>query len=284
MTITQFLNYLKEKRLSKNTILSYKSDLEQVEKFLKHPLISSTEEEIRSYIQENLHLKASTMRRRHIALRRFFIIAEKYNYVEDNPTINIDSPKQSKVIPKYLTQRELDFMFDGLRQDTVLETRNTAIIKLLYYTGMRIGELHQLNVPDIYWDTFQMRIKGKGDKERLIPLSSAVVGILETWLKLRSSIKNVKTPSLFITLGKRNHGERLNYSHLRRIVKNILIHAGLQDYSPHKLRHTFATQLLSKGAPLEQISKLLGHTRLDTTLIYAQTEPSKLRSTIELLK
>jgi len=283
MKIGQFINYLKEKRLSKNTVLAYKADLDEIERFLQHPLIEATENEIRLYMQTHLHLKASTMRRRHIALRRFFITAERNNFIEDNPILNIDPPKQSKQIPKYMSQREIEFMFNILRDDSLLELRNTAIIKLLYYTGIRIGELQQLNVTDIYWDTFHLRIKGKGNKERLVPLSSAVVGILDAWIKARSSIKEVKTPALFVTLGKEKHGERIEYGHLRRIVKHILKKAGLHNYSPHKLRHTFATQLLSRGAPLEQISKLLGHTRLDTTLIYAQTEPSKLRTTIELL-
>ena len=93
----------------------------------------------------------------------------------------------------------------------------------------------------------------------------------------------IKSNALFVSLGRNHRGKRISYGATRQIVKSMLQAAGLGDYSPHKLRHTFATQLLDRGAPLEQISKLLGHSRLDTTLIYAQTEPGKLRSAVELL-
>ena len=124
---------------------------------------------------------------------------------------------------------------------------------------------------------------GKGNKERLIPVSQALMEVLETWLDVRESLKFVRTEALFVSLGRNHRGKRISYGGTRNIIKAILKNAGLGDFSPHKLRHTFATQLLDRGAPLEQISKLLGHSRLDTTLIYAQTEPGKLRSAVELL-
>lgn len=282
-SIEDFLNILKQRRLSQHTLTAYASDLRLVEEFIGKPLLDAKERELFRYMASLDHLKATTVRRRLIAIKRFYDFAERQGYVNEDPAGNLSAPGLPKRLPKYLSDKEVRRLLDGLAFKTPEDVRNMAIIKLLYYTGMRIGEVQQLDMEHILWDNRQMLVRGKGDKERLIPLSQKLVDVLEEWVNVRTGLSFVKSEALFVSLGRNHRGERICYGAMRQIVKGLLKEAGLGDYSPHKLRHTFATQLLDRGAPLEQISKLLGHSRLDTTLIYAQTEPGKLRSTVELL-
>lgn len=282
-TIEDFIHILRQRRLSQHTLIAYESDLRQVELFLNKPLLESRERDLFRYLSSIDHLKATTVRRRLIALKRFFDFAERQSYIHENPAGNLVAPGLPKRLPKYLSEKEMHKLLNSLPYEDHEDLRNMVIIKLLYYTGMRIGEVQMLNEENILWDSRQLLVRGKGDKERLIPINQKLMEMLENWAEVRVSLPFLKSPSFFISLGRNHRGKRISYGAMRQIVKRILQEAGLGDYSPHKLRHTFATQLLDKGAPLEQISKLLGHSRLDTTLIYAQTEPGKLRSAVELL-
>lgn len=282
-TIDDFIHLLRQRRLSVHTLVAYESDLKLVETFLKKPLLEAKEKELFRYVSTLQDLRATTVRRRLIALKRFFDYAERQGFIKEDPAGNLPSPSLPKRLPKYMSEREIKVLMSSLTYDNAETLRNMSIIKMLYYTGMRIGEVQQLNVEHIMWDNKQLLVLGKGDKERLIPLNQTLIYMLEEWLGVRNSLKYVRSPALFVSMGKNHRGKRISYGAIRHIVKTILKDAGLGNFSPHKLRHTFATQLLDRGAPLEQISKLLGHSRLDTTLIYAQTEPGKLRSAVELL-
>ncbi|PIQ25297.1 hypothetical protein COW36_19805 [bacterium (Candidatus Blackallbacteria) CG17_big_fil_post_rev_8_21_14_2_50_48_46] len=281
--IQDFLNLLKQRRLSKHTLTAYESDLRLVEDFLQKPLIQAREKELFHYMATLEELKATTVRRRLIALKRFYDHAERHGYIKEDPAGNLSAPGLPRRLPKYLSEKDVRKLLDTLSYEGPEEIRNMTIVKMLFYTGMRIGEIQQLDMEHILWETRQLRVLGKGDKERLIPISQKLIYTLEEWVSVRESLDYLKSEALFVSMGKNHRGDRICYGAMRQIVKAQLKSAGLGNYSPHKLRHTFATQLLDKGAPLEQISKLLGHSRLDTTLIYAQTEPGKLRSTVELL-
>lgn len=281
--IQDFLDVLKQRRLSPHTLTAYASDLYLVEDYLKKPLLQVRERELFRYMASLDHLKASTVRRRLIALKRFFDYAERQGHIQEDPAGNLAAPGLPKRLPKYLSNKEVQNLFETLPAKNDEDVRNLTMMKLLYYTGMRIGEVQQLDLGHILWETKQLLVRGKGDKERLIPMSLKLEEVLLHWFQLRSEMNFVRSEAFFISLGRNHRGKRISYGALRQIVKSMLKEAGLGDYSPHKLRHTFATQLLDRGAPLEQISKLLGHSRLDTTLIYAQTEPGKLRSAVELL-
>lgn len=283
MTIDEFIERLKQRKLSRLTLIAYLSDLRHVEAHINKPLIQATEGDLQKYFTSIVTLSSSSIGRRIAALRQFFIHAQRCGWCGMNPTLNLDTPRKARRIPKYLSQREIDQLMSSLGCNDPLSIRNTAIIKLLYYTGMRIGELQQLDLADILWDTLQLRVRGKGDKDRILPLSTIAVRVLEEWVRVRTGVKDLKTSALFVGIDKGHHGDRISYGAMRHIVKKMLTDVGLGTYSAHKLRHTFATQLLGRGAPLEQISQLLGHARLDTTLIYAHTEPNRLRSAVELL-
>jgi len=282
-TIEDFLNHLRQRRLSQHTLTAYESDLNLVQEFLNKPLLEARERELFRYMATLDHLKASTVRRRLIALKRFFDYAERQGLLPEDPAGNLSAPGLPRRLPKYLSDKEVKRLLESLPYESHEDVRNMAIIKLLYYTGMRIGEVQQLNEEQILWDSRQLLVRGKGDKERLIPISQKLLEILEDWARIRTGLPFLKSSAFFVSLGRNHRGKQISYGAMRQIVKRILQQAGLGDFSPHKLRHTFATQLLDRGAPLEQISKLLGHSRLDTTLIYAQTEPGKLRTAVELL-
>lgn len=282
-TIADFINLLKQRRLSQHTLTAYASDLRLVEEYLQKPLIQAREKELFAYMATLDSLKATTVRRRLIAIKRFYDYAERHGYIKEDPAGNLVAPSLPRRLPQYLSEKDVRNLLDSLSYADPESIRNMAIIKLLFYTGMRIGEVQQLDLEHILWDTRQLRALGKGNKERLIPISQKLIYTLEEWVSVRQTLGYLRSNALFVSMGKNHRGERISYGALRHIVKTMLKQAGLGAYSPHKLRHTFATQLLDKGAPLEQISKLLGHSRLDTTLIYAQTEPGKLRSTVELL-
>lgn len=281
--IDDFLNILRQRRLSEHTLKAYASDLYLVEAYLKKPLLKAKEYELFRYMGTLRDLKATTVRRRVIALKRFYDYAERHGHVHEDPAGNLSVPSLPKRLPKYMSEKDVKKLMNTLDYSDPESIRNMALIKLLYFTGMRIGEVQQLNTEHIRLDTRQILVLGKGDKERLLPINQKLVYILEEWLSVRMSLPYVRSEALFVSMGKNHKGKRISYGALRQIVKRLLKEAGLGDFSPHKLRHTFATQLLNKGAPLEQISKLLGHSRLDTTLIYAQTEPGKLRSAVDLL-
>lgn len=282
-TIEDFINVLRQRRLSAHTLTAYASDLQLIEEALGKPLIQARERELFRYMATLDHLKATTVRRRLIALKRFYDYAERQGYISEDPAGNLAAPGLPKRLPKYLSDKEVKRLFDSLPQTELEDLRNYTMLQLLYYTGMRIGEVQLLDVEHVLLDSRQLKVLGKGDKERLIPISQKLLDILEHWLRVRAELRFVRDQALFVSLGRNHRGERMSYGATRQIIKTLLTDAGLGDFSPHKLRHTFATQLLDRGAPLEQISKLLGHSRLDTTLIYAQTEPGKLRSAVELL-
>jgi site-specific recombinase XerD len=281
--VEDFIVLLRQRRLSQHTLIAYESDLRLVEAYIKKPLIEAKERELFKYMNTLEELKATTVRRRLIAIKRFFDYAERHGYIKEDPAGNLAAPGLPRRLPKYLSEQQVKNLLGSVQTVDAESIRNMTMLKMLYYTGMRIGEVQQLNEEHILWDNKQLLVRGKGDKERLIPINQTLAYALEEWVSIRATLPYLRSPALFVSMGKNHKGRRISYGATRHIVKDMLKQAGLGDYSPHKLRHTFATQLLDRGAPLEQISKLLGHSRLDTTLIYAQTEPGKLRSAVELL-
>ncbi|PKL74259.1 MAG: hypothetical protein CVV27_21415, partial [Candidatus Melainabacteria bacterium HGW-Melainabacteria-1] len=208
-TIEDFLNILKQRRLSAHTLIAYASDLRLVEEFINKPLIDARERELFRYMASLDHLKATTVRRRLIAIKRFYDFAERQGYISEDPAGNLSAPGLPKRLPKYLSDKEVRRLLDGLPDASPEELRNMAIIKLLYYTGMRIGEVQQLNLEHILWDQRQLLVLGKGDKERLIPVSQKLLDVLESWVSMRGSLPFVTSPALFVSLGRNHRGDRI---------------------------------------------------------------------------
>jgi site-specific recombinase XerD len=285
ISIQHYLDHLKLRKLSEHTLLAARSDLSCVERFIGKPLCQAKEADIRSYLRSIQQLKATTLRRRITILKGYFAFAERFDAIPEDPMGNIELPKLPQRLPIYLNQSEIQRLLNDLPTDGPTQTRDATLVKLLFFTGIRIGEAIRLNHTDIDWEENQLRVIGKGDKERLIPINSKLAAVLEKWIQVRNTIKPIESPALFVSLGGPRRGGRLSHDAMLLAVRGCFSAIGIppKKYSPHKLRHTCATELLRKGVPVEQISQILGHAKLDTTLIYAHTEPAKLRSALERL-
>lgn len=275
MTLDEFIEAIGP--VSGHTATAYRSDLAQVERFLKKPLVQACEAEMNCYFASLTSLKSSTVRRRLLSLRRFFALAEARDLVGLDPTGNLELPKTPRRVPGHLTPEEVDQLMAKLQPGSDRAIRDHTLIKLLYYTGLRIGEAQRLDLGDVDGDRRQLRIQGR--KIRFVPLNQTIFQSIEAWLEVRSR-QRPRSAALFVSFGK---GERLSYGVMRQLVKESLVQAGFGHVSPHQLRHTFATQLVVRGAPLEQISQLLGHSRIDTTLIYTRIPAAQLRNAVDLL-
>ena len=278
--IQDYLDRLKLKNFSEHTLRCYGLDLRQAEGSIGKALATASHEELEAYIAGlgRKGMKGTTVRRKQASLRGFFNHCIRAKVISLDPTGNFEPPKVEDRLPIYLNAAQVQSLLDSLREEEPSERRESAIVKCLYYTGMRAGELVGLNVEDLFLDDHQLRVFGKGRRERMLPISEALGASLARWLEIHPTGKG----PLFVSL--QNHHRRLSYDSVYKIVKAVLGRAGLgnRKFSCHKLRHTFATRLINRKVSIDKIQKLLGHRRIDTTTIYAHTElGSDLRSALE---
>lgn len=278
--IQDYLDRLKLKNFSEHTLRCYGLDLRQAEASIGKPLATASNEELEAYIAGlgRKGMKGTTVRRKQASLRGFFNHCIRAKVVVVDPTGNFEPPKVEDRLPIYLNAAQVQSLLDSLREDSPAARREAAIVKCLYYTGMRAGELVGLNIEDLFIDERELRVFGKGRRERMLPISDALALAIAAWLEVHPSGKG----PLFVSL--QNHHRRLSYDSVYKIVKGVMARAGLgnRKFSCHKLRHTFATRLINRKVSIDKIQKLLGHRRIDTTTIYAHTElGSDLRSALE---
>lgn len=282
--LKEFLDYLEvEKNYSKLTIKEYAYDLILFQKFIKIDLLFAGSQEIRSFLA---HLKrernytANTLLRKLACFRSFYKFCIKNKKISVNPVEEIESPKLPKRKAIYLTEQEKFLLFQTAKNKTykIDGKRNYAILILLYYTGIRVGELVNLTFNSIVPDGLEYIVKviGKGNKERHIPLNNEAKTVLDIWLKNRPACES---KIIFTANGKKMTTRNVQY-----LIKNLAKEAGIEkNITPHKLRHTFGTDLLLKGANLINIQALLGHANLNTTQIYVHTNKESLANDIKKL-
>ncbi len=279
--IEDFLNYLAvEKGSPRNTLVAYRNDLNQLVQFLTDPAnfgVKSWAEVDRDMIVSFiLFLKEreyanSTVARKVAATRSFFHYLVSEGFLEDDPTVTLDSPKVEKQLPKAISAEEVERLLAEPAKDSGPKAlRDRAILELLYATGMRASELVDLNIDDINLPSNSVRVIGKGDKERIIPIHERAVQAIEAYLQ-RGRIRLLNNPeekALFVN----RRGERLTRQGLWLIIKHYVEKAGLDpDITPHTLRHSFATHLLeSKEATLVDVQQFLGHANISTTQVYTR--------------
>ena len=287
--LEEYLIYLKnQKNYSGNTIDSYKRDIEMFFTFIKDEGYSFNDVNnnlIRNFLRYEVVQGKSkrSNQRRIIALRRFYSWLLKNKYIKYNPFINIKTPKDDKKIPSFLHEEEVETLIEAdAKREDFLAKRDHAIIILLYSSGLRLSELVSLKLQDINLRQRTMRIVGKGNKERIVPFSNVALEAINDYLQnCRNSIleKNQiskATNALFIN----NKGEQITPRGIQYILKKIEDKTGVNlDLHPHKMRHTFATHLLEKGADLRTIQEILGHTSLETTQVYTHVTTSKMVDT-----
>jgi integrase/recombinase XerD len=278
--ITDYLERLKLKNFSAHTLRCYELDLKQAQTAIAKPLGEATSQELEKYIAHLIRqgLKGTTVRRKQASLRGFFNHCIRARFVDVDPTLNFEPPKVEERLPIYLNASQVQTMLDKLDISSDQGLRESAIVKSLYYTGMRAGELANLDIEDVFLEDRELRVFGKGRRERMLPISEALYVVLSEWI----DVHPVKKGALFVQLTGSHH--RLTYDSIYKIVKNVMQKSGLgnRKFSCHKLRHTFATRLINRKVSIDKIQKLLGHRRIDTTTIYAHTElGSDLRSALE---
>jgi integrase/recombinase XerD len=278
--IRDYLDRLRLKNFSEHTLRCYGLDLRQAEASIGKPLATASHEELELYIAGlgRKGMKGTTVRRKQASLRGFFNHCLRQKVIGVDPTGNFEPPKVEDRLPIYLNAAQVQALLDALATDAPADRREAAIVKALYYTGMRAGELVGLNIEDVFLDERELRVFGKGRRERMLPISDALAQAIGEWL----AVHPVGKGALFVSL--QNHHRRLSYDSVYKIVKGVMARAGLgnRKFSCHKLRHTFATRLINRKVSIDKIQKLLGHRRIDTTTIYAHTElGSDLRSALE---
>ena len=283
-----FTAYLQlEKSLSENSVSAYLQDVEKLEQFLQahHPTIQLEEittSILQSFLQwiHELGMSATSQSRIVSGLKGFF----KYLMLEDilsiNPTELLESPKTSRKLPDTLSVEELDLLFNSLDLSTPEGTRNKAILEVMYSCGLRVSELTELRISHIYAQEQCIRVIGKGNKERLIPIGSSALKYISIYAEnIRVQIKVANKCEDILFLNRR--GGKLSRVMIFYIIKKATEQAGIRkNIHPHTLRHSFATHLVEGGADLRAVQEMLGHESITTTEIYTHLDREFLRETL----
>jgi len=271
-----YLNYLRyERKLSKNTYESYRYNLIKINNFFKNKnLLNLSEDDIRLFLYNS---KESSKTNAHYltVLKSFYDYMLDLERININPCENIKSPKIEKKLPKFLSEEEVDKLLN-IRCQNPIDYRNKAMLELLYATGMRITELLDLKLSNIYKEDCVVKVLGKGSKERIIPIGEITIKYLEIYInEHRNFILKTKTSEyLFVNY----NGNRLSRQGFFKILKQLCNKSGInKEISPHILRHSFATHLLNNGADLRIIQELLGHENITTTEIYSHVSNEKIK-------
>lgn len=277
-----FFNYLKfEKRYSSHTLIAYTIDLDQFVQFCMEVVgefnVKKVDAKIiRNWIVQLMEndLSARSVNRKITTIKSFFKFLLKEQIVENNPAIHVTLPKIRKKLPNFVEEKNLNHLLDdGFFPDDFVGIRDKLIISLLYGTGIRLAELLQLKEGDIDTGNCLIKILGKGRKERIIPYPTSINQLFEQYLNVKGNEIGFKTERLLVTGEGKPVYEKLIY---RVVTKNLAKVTLLEKKSPHVLRHTYATHLLNKGADLNAVKELLGHSNLAATQIYTHTTFERL--------
>lgn len=279
-----FINYLKyEKRYSPHTVVAYKNDLDQFVEFSTivvgefHVKKVSTDT-VRGWLLHLMEqgLTPRSIHRKVTAVKSFFNYLMREEIVDNNPAVNVTLPKVRKKLPNFVDENSLNHLLDDqdVFENSFSGIRDNLIISLFYGTGIRLAELIGLKEQDINKQECLIRVLGKRQKERIIPYPSEINNLLEKYVIARNAEFGSKSEFLLLT----DKGEKVYEKLIYRIVKNNLAKVtSLEKKSPHVLRHTYATHLLNKGADLNAVKELLGHSNLAATQVYTHTTFEKLR-------
>ncbi|OFY91855.1 MAG: integrase [Bacteroidetes bacterium RIFCSPLOWO2_12_FULL_31_6] len=281
--ISNFCNYLThQRRYSVHTITAYKNDLEQFQFFLtQHYQLNKvndvTSSIIRSWIVQLIEEEISprSITRKISTLKSFYKYLLKTNIVTSNPLLKVIPPKTASRLPIYVAEKEMKTLFDKTEFDTDFEGfRDQLILELFYATGIRLSELIGLHTNSVDFNNNSIKVLGKRNKERIIPINEKIKTVLLNYVKLRDEV-GFTSDSFFQT----KKGEKMYPKLVYRIVNYYLSKVTtLSKKSPHVLRHTFATHLLNNGAEINSIKEILGHANLSATQVYTHNTIEKLKN------
>ena len=271
-----------EKGLSQNTLDSYRSDLQQFSSWLEKnnlSYIKTSKKEILSYLSFLFQkgLGSKTVARKLSSLKSFFRYLVFKSIIQNDPSSEVETPKLLKSIPKSISEKEVEALLAAPDEKTDIGLRDKTMIETLYSCGLRISELTNLELLNLNLRQGVIRVIGKGQKERLVPMGDQLIALLELYIS--SSRKNLlsKRHSDFLFLSTR--GQRMTRQSFWHRIKHYCLASGFEPdkISPHVLRHAFATHLLNNGADLRVVQLLLGHSDLNTTQIYTEVARQRLK-------
>jgi integrase/recombinase XerC len=273
-SIQQFLRSLQQRNASPNTILAYTKDLNSFAEYIGDVKPADVDHvRIRGYLSDlyDKGLGKTSVARHLAAVRSFYRSMAREGMVKQNPAALVSTPKLPKKLPRVPTIEEINTVLDSdMPENAAFPERDSVILELLYGCGLRNSELIGINLDDIHWSNEAILVRGKGKKERIVPLGETAAKAVRDYVPRRQALlasKRKTSPALLLNL----RGTRLTTRSVGRIVKQIAISRGLPaDIHPHTLRHAFGTHLLEEGADLRAIQELLGHERLSTTQRYTQ--------------
>ena len=283
--VERFLKYLDTgKGFSPHTVEAYRSDISKLTEYIETVKRPSSwadigRSEIRGFLGFLVEAgyASSSIGRNLAALRSFFRFLCRQGVLDSNPAVGISAPKGEKKLPRFLTIREMETVLETPHADDVLTLRNYAIVELFYSTGIRLSELVGLRVSSVDLSGKSLKVRGKGKKERMLPVGHKAALSLRRYLKERTKGIDASEP-LFVSV----RGDALSARQVQRIVGKVLSAVALRKgFTPHAIRHTFATHLLEKGADILSVKELLGHSSLSSTQIYTHLTVERLKEIYE---
>jgi integrase/recombinase XerD len=275
--IEKFLDYYwLSSGASQNTLSAYQSDLKLFSKWLDGDLSHIDSTHINDYFKHR-QLSAATQSRILTCLRIFYQYLITQQLIKNNPTAKLHHPKQTQKLPVFLNIEEVDRLLNTPDKNTIFGLRDRAMLELLYSCGLRVSELITLDYHNINLNEEYIRIHGKGNKERLLPMGEIAIDYLDTYEKKARPflLKSGQTDHYFLS----NRGSGMSRQNFFYIIKAYAVKAGIdKPLSPHTLRHAFATHLVQQGADLRSVQLMLGHSDISTTQIYTHIQNVQLKS------
>jgi integrase/recombinase XerC len=285
-----FVNYLRyERNMSPETIRAYEKDLHQFLRFF-HKGDGTTvlpgeinTLQVREYLAQlrEKNYQKTTVVRKLATIRSFYKFLLKKGHVTQNPLLEIQTPKVDKRLPHFLAVEEVEKLLNAPQGTTFQSIRDRAILEVLYSTGLRVSELTALNVSDIDTTGEIIKARGKGRRERIMPIGRVALEAVRKYIEIRSTVPRINESdpdALFLN----RFGDRLSSRSIRKILDKYIRLTGLNEKtSPHTLRHSFATHLLNRGANLRMVQELLGHKHLSTTQIYTHVTTQAMKTAFD---
>ncbi len=285
--LRKYKQYLRlEKSLSANTVDAYLTDLDKLLAYLTLEgihVFDVTLDDLHNFAAglKDIGIHPRSQARILSGIRSFYRFLILEDYLEDDPTALLESPQLGMHLPDVLTVEEIDRIIASVDMSKVEGQRNRAIIETLYSCGLRVSELCNLHMSDLYLEEGFMRVEGKGSKQRLVPVSPRAVNELQTYFQQRMAMSNIKPGHEDYVFLSFRRGTKLSRIMVFHFIKELVELAGIQKtVSPHTFRHSFATHLLEGGANLRAIQMMLGHESIGTTEIYTHIDRTMLREAI----
>ncbi len=283
----RYRTYIKlEKRLSANTVESYMRDLRQFAHYVLRQWDVAPRKVEREMIERYIGWLYERGREKTSQARQLSGIRSFYNFllleekIETSPAEFIEAPKVGRHLPDVLTTQEVDLLIGAIDRTTAKGRRDSAMLEVLYSCGVRVSELTSLRISDLFFGEGYIRVIGKGDKQRLVPVSAAARDRIQDWLEDRRAMNTKGKDREIVFLN--NRGGRLSRVMIFTIIRQAAQRAGIEKkIGPHTFRHSFATHLLAGGASIRQVQEMLGHESILTTEIYTHLDRDHLRRTVE---